>query len=206
MPWVNIILKAGFSERCLFSYFHRWDQMRAGPADPAYVTWEVHSTLHVFQMRVRPPQVQHLTWWVSSPVSTYSVFLVIWSQISSTKYRWEWSGSCCSNAVFFCLWQVWLWARASVSRATQVRSVTGVRSDTQGSLCVSGATAAVRAALTRIPASCPVCVRYDMFGVTTGLALVIQSRSQCYSNTTTSNFISWVYQWYVFKMKLKKSL
>ncbi len=57
--------------------------------------------------------------------------------------------------------QVWQWARASVSRDTQVRSVTGVCLDTQDSLCVSDATAAVKAALTRIPATCPVCVRYD---------------------------------------------
>lgn len=111
------------------------------------------------------------------------LFLVIWSQVFSTKYR--------CNAVFSCLWQVWLWARASVSRATQVRSATGVRSDTQDSLSVSGATAAVRAALTRIPASRPVCVRYERFHITTGLALVIHSRSHSatviphYSNTTT---------------------
>ncbi|XP_077077233.1 laminin subunit alpha-2 isoform X13 [Siphateles boraxobius] len=55
--------------------------------------------------------------------------------------------------------QIWLWARASVSRATQVRSVTGVCSDTQDSLCVSDVNAVVRAALTRIPASHHVCVR-----------------------------------------------
>lgn len=57
-----------------------------------------------------------------------------------------------------------------------MRSVTGVRLDIQDSLCVSDATAAVKAALTRIPASRPVCVRYDTcYHINTVLPLLMMT-------------------------------